>query len=261
MFVKFKYVMIALVAMGVLGLGGVVLFGGDAAFLACSGDDDSPPPAPDRIAEVPEVESPRPRGVVGDPNQGGTNADKRAIEAANAKAQPNSKKKDALEGKGWKINLYEETGDDHYDRAKIDRDRDETWDEKWSWKEGRWEKDEGALIWKGGAWVDPKAASDKEDAPKAPSGDRDTAMADIAKRVLTEKAPDKKAKDFTSGAGPKVNLYDDDGDGKWDRGKVDVDRDDTWDQKWTIKGGVLERKIEATGEVSVFNQGAWVPKK
>ena len=275
MFIKFKFVMAALVIVVALGVAGgiMVLLNQD------------PPPTATSTLETPEstggTES-KPRALVGDapaktPPTNKTPVDSaevsktlRAIKAANAKATPNSKQKDAFEGEGWKINLYEETGDDHYDRAKIDKDRDDTWDEKWNWKGGRWEKDGGALVWSGDAWVDPKAADKapkavdkaaKADDKPAAGGDRDTALAQYATRVLTERASGKKAKDITRGSGPKINLYDDDGDGKWDRGKVDTNRDDTWDQKWTVKGGVLERKIEASGEVSVFEDGAWVSKK
>ncbi len=80
-------------------------------------------------------------------------------------------------------------------------------------------------------------------------------------RLTSALAPQKKQKDALGSGSPwKVNLYDDAADGRWDRVKLDRDRDDTWDEKWTRKGEVIERKLTATGKVLVFRGGAWVPK-
>lgn len=182
---------------------------------------------------------------------------RKAMAAADKSAPPNSKNKDALGRGSWKVNLYEETGDDHYDRAKIDRDRDESWDEKWNYKKGRWEKDGGSKIWSDGKWRtagDTQAGKKASPEPRKSGKGSDTLNA-AAKRMLSERATGKKAKDITKGSGPKINLYDDDGDGRWDRAKVDRDRDDNWDEKWTRKGDKLERK--ADGGVAVFKDGAW----
>ncbi len=267
MFIKFKYVVdigIAVTALVVL----VVLVAG--VFVVGSKVDGDTPMSP--VVSSPTADDSPSGGDTPRPRSEGSGDYGAAIQAANRTASPNSKKKDALGGSGWKINLYEETGDTHYDRAKVDRDRDETWDEKWTWKGGQWERDGGAEIWDGKDWVAANADTNaggadavgsrtpKVDKEPAVAG-RDTGLAQYAKRVLNERASGKKAKDFTGGSGPKINLYDDDEDGKWDRGKVDVDRDDTWDQKWTVKSGTLERKIEATGEVHVFDGTGWVAKK
>jgi hypothetical protein len=265
MFVKFKYV--AGAAVVVVGVGVLAVLGLGGFFLGTTATET--PVGPVVTGPAPEAQpvgTPAPaQPLASAPTGGGKYA--AAVRAANGTASPNSKKKDALGASGWKINLYEETGDAHYDRAKVDRDRDDSWDEKWNWKGGRWERDGGAEIWDGKAWVaaggeraEPKADA-KNDPPAAANAGGDTGLAKYAKRVLNERASGKKAKDITGGSGPKINLYDDDQDGKWDRGKVDLDRDDTWDQKWTVKGGKLERKVEATGEVHVFEDGAWVAKK
>jgi len=58
-----------------------------------------------------------------------------------------------------------------------------------------------------------------------------------------------------------VNLYDDDQDGHWDRAKVDSNRDGTWDEKWTVKAGVVERKQLVNGRVFRWRDGTWVEKK
>ncbi|MEL6182046.1 MAG: hypothetical protein AAFS10_24005, partial [Myxococcota bacterium] len=75
--------------------------------------------------------------------------DARVIQRANTLTMPNTKLKDALRGHAWKVNLYEDTGDTQFDRAKIDQDRDDTWDEKWSFKGKRWHKDGASLVWSG----------------------------------------------------------------------------------------------------------------
>jgi hypothetical protein len=45
-----------------------------------------------------------------------------------------------------------------------------------------------------------------------------------------------KRKDVTKGRQYKVNLYQDAGEPVMNRAKVDIDRDDRWDEKWTFHG-------------------------
>lgn len=269
MFIKYQYVRAALAVILIFAVGGVAIYFLTPSQNAPSADE----PAQQRSATKSGGSSnAKPQGLVGQkaatsPNKAAaTSKDAKAIAAANASAAPNSKNKDAFRGKGWKINLYEETGDNHYDRAKVDKDRDGTWDEKWNWKKGRWEKDGGATIWSKGAWVSAKEAdkaaaeqpADKQPTEAAATGDTD--MADMAKKILNDRATGAKAKDVSRGRGPKFNFYDDNGDGKWDRAKVDKDRDDNWDEKWTVKDGTLERKIVSSGELKIFKDGAWHTK-
>lgn len=56
-----------------------------------------------------------------------------------ARVPVQAKVKDATKGKGYKINLYSDAGR-QWERAKVDLDRDEKWDEKWTWKDGTWER-------------------------------------------------------------------------------------------------------------------------
>jgi hypothetical protein len=42
------------------------------------------------------------------------------------------KAKDAVRGRPWKVNLYRDAGQSRVNRLKIDLDRDEKWDEKWT---------------------------------------------------------------------------------------------------------------------------------
>jgi hypothetical protein len=53
------------------------------------------------------------------------------------------------------LNLYDDNNDGQWDRGKLDTNRDEVDDEKWNFKQGRWEKDGGAKIWNGENWVSP----------------------------------------------------------------------------------------------------------
>ena len=160
-------------------------------------------------------------------------------------ATPNAKIKDLFEGERWKVNLYEDDGDTRWDRAKIDFERDEVWDEKWSRKDD-------------GTWSIERIMAEPETTAAAAGAEH----AAIVKEMLERPATSAKIKDLTSGRGAKVNLYDDDGDGRWDRAKLDNERDETWDEKWTRKpDGTLERKIEATGQVLVWSAGAWAARE
>ena len=48
--------------------------------------------------------------------------------------------------------------------------------------------------------------------------------------------------------------------GRWDRAKVDWNRDEVDDEKLNVKNGVLERKDEKSGQIKVFGNGAWTVK-
>ena len=198
-----------------------------------------------------------------------------AMRLANAQAT-GRKNQDALGSKAsWKVNLYDDDGDGIYDRAKVDYERDGKWDEKWTRKEGRWEKSNGALVWTGTAWVrssvaknlkiavpkvvskSPQFKSDKKPAATKPRGES-TEATELAKMLLTDKAGAKKYKDALGFKSTwNVNVYDDDEDGKWDRAKVDKGRDGTWDEKWTRKGDKVKRKDLNSDKVTVFQNGKW----
>lgn len=55
------------------------------------------------------------------------------ILAAAAANISGDKVKDAIRGRPWKVNLFKDPGQAKVNRVKIDLDRDDTWDEKWSW--------------------------------------------------------------------------------------------------------------------------------
>jgi len=52
------------------------------------------------------------------------------------KAIPSSKLKDVSRGRPYKINVYKDTGHTTVNRAKVDLDRDDKWDEKWTFESG-----------------------------------------------------------------------------------------------------------------------------
>jgi hypothetical protein len=80
--------------------------------------------------------------------------------------------------------------------------------------------------------------------------------------VLGKPASADKIKDAVPGA-TKVNVYGE--GGVWARAKVDFDRDEKWDEKWTFSPGGVERQVapaddEAYAEVWVHQNGAWTKK-
>ena len=77
-----------------------------------------------------------------------------AMRIAEGPADASGKGKDVLgPGNPWKLNLYDDDKDGKWDRGKLDYDRDGVDDEKWNFKEGRWEKEGGAKIWDGRNWI------------------------------------------------------------------------------------------------------------
>src|SRR5439155_1488816 len=67
-------------------------------------------------------------------------------------------------------------------------------------------------------------------APAAASGDLRPVDQDAL--ALLARPVGGKMKDATAGKPYKINLYSDDGR-RWSRLKVDLDRDDRWDESWT----------------------------
>ncbi|MFT7623782.1 MAG: hypothetical protein ACI9WU_002965 [Myxococcota bacterium] len=216
------------------------------------------PPAPVRPRVPPPI---APEPVTGPPQL--HNVANRLLRPAD---EPKSK--NVLGRSGPKVNLYDDDRDGAWDRAKVDHNRDDEWDEKWTVKAGRIERKfvhDGALwTWADGAWLGQGAPVAKPLVAMAP----DTAMAPTAApveraRILTlirARASGKKAKDVLGPGQPKVNLYDDDGDGAWDRAKVDDDRDGEPEEKWTVKNGTVERALQSDGRVLIPSPTGWIAK-
>lgn len=72
-----------------------------------------------------------------------------------------------------------------------------------------------------------------------------------------------KLKDVSRGQPHKVNLYQDEGQSTLNRAKIDLDRDDQWDEKWTIDGQSISRKVAPDDDENysvsqIWSDGAWV---
>jgi hypothetical protein len=183
------------------------------------------------------------------------------------------KLKDVTGGQGSKINVYNEGG--KWARAKVDHDRDEKWDEKWSLDGGivlRQISPNDDEVYSrelrrlGAAWVESGAGGP---APEITTAGEVTVAAssgrpvdDAVLRALQSPAQEK-IKDATGGTPFKVNLYSDDR-ARWNRVKIDLDRDEKWDEKWTIAAdGSIEREV-APADDEVYSEkyqrsgDAWV---
>jgi hypothetical protein len=87
----------------------------------------------------------------------------------------------------------------------------------------------------------------------------------VVVRYLGQPLGSPKRKDVTSGKPYKVNVYQDDGEPVANRAKVDLDRDDRWDEKWTWDAGVISRQTapgddEVYTVTEVWQQGAWAKR-
>lgn len=182
----------------------------------------------------------------------------RTVSVVSSYAPAGRKRIDALgDTFPWRVNVFEETGDNNYDRVELDRDRDGEIDERWRFRNSRWEKFAGRLFWSGTAWV--QAGEGEVALPKVSTA---TAAGEplhkIAVEMLRHKAANHEIADFFAGHGPKIALYDDDWDAKWDRAEVDRDRDGIVDEKWLRKGKALTRRLLKEKQAFTFRDGTWV---
>jgi len=68
----------------------------------------------------------------------------------------------------------------------------------------------------------------------------------------------KKKKDVTTGRPYKINVYQDAGEPTVNRAKVDLDRDDAWDEKWTFGAdGAITRKVAPADDENYSQEEAW----
>jgi hypothetical protein len=182
------------------------------------------------------------------------------------------KKKDVFPG-GPKVNVYQDAGNPVAHRAKVDLDRDEHDDEKWSFQDGKITrqvspKDDDTYpetyLWDGKGWqrTDAGAPAAKPTTPLAPGA----RPVDAALMTWRGKAiGSDKLKDVTQGQPYKINVYQDAGSTTANRAKIDLDRDDKWDEKITFQAdGVLREVAPADDEVYtktyLWKDGAWVAK-
>lgn len=66
-----------------------------------------------------------------------------------------------------------------------------------------------------------------------------------------------KLKDVTKGKPFKVNVYQDDGKPTANRAKVDLDRDDKWDEKFTFDGGTITREVAPADDEAYTEKYHW----
>lgn len=187
----------------------------------------------------------------------GTAMNWRVIAVAQSFASPGRKRIDALGDEfGWKVDVYEETGDNNYDRVDLDRDRDGKIDESWTYRSSRWEKFGGRLFWSGREWV--RAGGGQV---ALPSVSTVTAGGEplhkVAIEMLQHRAVDYEVADYFAGHGPKVSLKDADWDARWDSAEIDRDRDGVVDETWVRKGDVLTRTVIADKRSFRFREGTW----
>ena len=176
-----------------------------------------------------------------------------AFKIASAKADRSGKGKDVLgRNSPWKLNLYDDNRDGVWDRAKLDTNRDEVDDEKWTFKNGRWEKSNGQLVWADGNWKSAAAIARSTNRSTNANGERYLR----AMKIATSRASASgKGKDVLGSRSPwKLNLYDDDRDGIWDRAKLDTNRDDVDDEKWNFKNG----RWEKNGGSKIWDGQQWI---
>ena len=85
---------------------------------------------------------------------------------------------------------------------------------------------------------DPEKTADP--VAQATGEDYKTVVASYAGTSISETSQ----KDVRSGASYKINIYQDAGNKTINRAKVDLDRDNKWDEKWTFKSdGTISRKV------------------
>ena len=151
MYIRYQHARNAALVLGVTGL----------LAYCCSQESAPPTPPPSSFVAGPVAAPAAPPAPVASatpaatpPAAGDLARELLVIQRASHQATPNEKVKDALSGYPWKVNLYEETGDNQYDRLKIDKNRDDRWDDSWTFKGGRWEK-EGGYAWTGSGWTGP----------------------------------------------------------------------------------------------------------
>jgi hypothetical protein len=183
------------------------------------------------------------------------------------------KKKDVFPG-GPKVNVYQDAGSPGANRAKVDLDRDEHDDEKWTFQEGKITrqvspKDDDtypeSYLWDGQGWRPSggSAASAPATAPSLAPGARPV---DAALMTWRGKAiGSDKLKDVTQGQPYKINVYQDAGSPTANRAKIDLDRDDKWDEKITFTSDGVQREVapaddEVYTKTYLWKDGAWVAK-
>ena len=206
------------------------------------------------------------------------------ILAAAAANISGDKVKDAIRGRPWKVNLFKDAGATTVNRLKIDLNRNDKWDEKWSWDpEGLQRQvapaddekytvqtwyDTNLNAWtsaKPKAGAAPTLAETAPGIPAMPAGSTpagELALRPMDEEILAAAAANisgDKVKDAMKGRAWKVNLFRDAGSATVNRVKIDLDRDDKWDEKWSWKAGRITREV-ASNDDEVYEKRFFLDK-
>ena len=273
---KLKYflaIVVVVVAAGIFGL-----------VKACKSSD--PPPRPEDLVARPTPTS-RPPDPTPTPTPRSTDElsprpHDAEVLAWRTRSVSAGKGKDVSKGKPYKINVYQDPGHAKANRAKVDVNRNDKWDEKYSFDEDGTitlqiapaddESYTRTYHWTGTAWL-PEGASVEPATATPPAPDPTAAKVDLPARgydaeVLAWKersVPGGKGKDVSKGRPYKINVYQDAGNSKVNRAKVDVNRNDKWDEKYTFESTkiTLQRAPaddEQYTETYHWVGGGWVKK-
>ncbi|HEY5944989.1 MAG TPA: hypothetical protein VIV40_05830 [Kofleriaceae bacterium] len=233
---------------------------------ACKSSE--PPPKPQDVVQKPALpEPPPPKPDIVEPQPtAATELAARSYDAEviawSKKSISGDKQKDVSKSKPYKINVYKEAGHSTVNRAKVDINRNDKWDEKYTFEDGKVtlevapaddEQYTKTYHWTGTAWL-PEGAPAQGSAPTtAPDqggtkpADNGGAKVDLPARgydaeVIAWKdksiASDKE-KDVSKGKSYKINVYKDAGQTNVNRAKVDVNRNDKFDEKYTFEPGKI----------------------
>lgn len=240
---------------------------------ACKSNE--PPPKPEDVVKTkppepapqpvqPELPAPTPIAESSD------NLPARAYDADviawSKKTISGDKQKDVSKGKPYKINVYRDAGHATVNRAKVDVNRNDKFDDKYTFEPDKItleiapaddEVYTQTYHWSGSSWQSA-AASKKPagttpatadtptvaDGPKPPPAGAtvDLPARDYDAEVIAWKdksiAGDKE-KDVSKGKAYKINVYKDAGQTNVNRVKVDVNRNEKFDEKYTFEPGKI----------------------
>ena len=258
-----------------LAVGGVAAAGGAAIMLTSSGGEsksDEPSTTPTtQVASDPTPVKPvlDPIPVTPETSNGLRRVDE-AVMSRMGEDLGGPKQKDVFKGQAWKINLYQDEGHTAMNRAKIDLDRDDKWDEKWSFdgenisrKVSPNDNEDYSQVfeWSGTAWVDPSAAAEATaPEPRPHEAAAVAGLRDVDQALMKWRGTglgSKKIKDAVKGKAWKINLYQDDGQATMNRAKLDLDRDDKWDEKWSFDGENISRKVSPNDDEDYSQEFDW----
>ena len=94
----------------------------------------------------------------------------------------------------------------------------------------------------------PEALLHTPDAAELPSNSNLSAVEAEVMSWVGKSMNTPKRKDVSTGKPYKINIYQDEGSATINRAKVDIDRDDRWDEKWTFKEGEISRKVSPSDD-------------